>query len=174
MTRTTPAPESSTRCSCPPPHCPQGNRPGAGHSVPRSWTGTHQDIARRRGTVGDRACSARAGPRRACGKRSADTGIRLVQGPRWGGCEAGTADSWAVALQTVQRLPRVAAQRAATHPRPSGQHVAGQGVPWAAAHATRRPKHVAWVPTAVAMGRGCRRWGDGGPRPQETAATLLA
>ena len=43
-----------------------------------------------------------------------------------------------------------------------------------AAHSTRRRRRVEWRHTALAMGRWCLWWVDVGPRPQETAATLMA
>jgi hypothetical protein len=103
-----------------------------------------------------------------------DTGIRLLQGQRWGVCDAGTADMCAVALKTGQRFERVAAHRAATHHRQVGYEVDVPGVQWAEAHAKLRPRQVAWSHTALAMGSWWLLWGDVGPRTQEQAAALVA
>src|SRR5690349_16740934 len=62
MTRTTPAEESSTRFSCPNPHCVRFNRLGEGNIAHRSWTGTHQHIERLRCTACGREFSEREGP----------------------------------------------------------------------------------------------------------------
>jgi hypothetical protein len=51
--------------------------------------------------------------------------------------------------------------------------VAVQGVPLDEVHAKRRPQHVEWVQTALALGRWCLRWGACGPRTPDTAAALL-
>ena len=85
-----------------------------------------------------------------------------------------TADICAVDLKTVQRLQRVAAQRAETPHRQSVPHVEVEGVPLDAAHSKLRPQQVEWVPTALAMGSWFLLWVDFGPRTQETAATLIA
>jgi len=138
--------------------------------VPRAWTGTHQPLERLRCTVGDRECSEREGPLRARRKLPEDPVIPLLQCQRWGVCDAGPAAIGAVALTTVQRLQRGAAHRAAP---PHGQVVYEGDVPGVQveeAHATRRPRQVAWSQTAWAMGRGFLRWGDVGPRTQEQAA----
>jgi hypothetical protein len=102
------------------------------------------------------------------------TVIRLVQGQRWGVCDAGTADIGAVALHTVHRFQRVAASRAEAHHRQRVQHLEVQGVPWDEAHSQLRPKQVEWVQTALAMGSGFLLGGDCGPRTQATAAALIA
>jgi hypothetical protein len=107
-------------------------------------------------------------------KLPADTVIRLLQCQRWGVCDAGPADICAVALTTVQRLQRGAAQRAETHQRQSVPHVDVEGVPWDAAHAKLRPQQVAWVHTALALGSWLLLGVDCGPRTQETAAPLIA
>jgi hypothetical protein len=73
---------------------------------------------------------------------------RLVQCQRWGVCDAGPAESCAVALQTVDRCQPVATQRAPTHHQPGVWDMDVPGVPWDAAHAQRRPQQVAWVQTA--------------------------
>jgi hypothetical protein len=98
----------------------------------------------------------------------------LLQCQRWGVGDEGTADSWAMALQTVHRLQPVAAQRAETYHRQSVQHVEVPGVPWDAAQAKLRPKQMAWVPTALAMGSWLLLWVDGGPRTQGPAVALIA
>lgn len=104
-------------------------------------------------------------------KLPADTGIRLGQWQRWGGCDAGTAARCAGEITTGQRFPRVAAHRAETPHRPRVPHVEGAGVPWAEAPATLRPTQVAGVPTALAMGSGGSAGSTGGrvpraPRPR--------
>ena len=81
-------------------------------------------------------------------QRPTDTVIRLVQCQRWGVCEAGTADIWAVARTTVPRCQRVAAQRAAPPQRQSVQNLAVPGVQWDEAHAPRRPQQVEGVQPA--------------------------
>jgi IS1 family transposase len=77
-------------------------------------------------------------------------------------------------LKTVHRFQHVAARRAETHHRQSVQHVEVQGVQLDEAHSKLRPKQVAWVHTALAMGRWFLLWVDFGPRTQGTAATLIA
>jgi hypothetical protein len=103
-----------------------------------------------------------------------DPVIRLVQCQRWGVCDEGTADLWAVALKTVHRFQRVAAQRAEAHHRQSVQNLEVQGGQLDEAHAKLRPHQVAWGHTALAMGRWFLLWGDFGPRTQDPAATLIA
>src|SRR5438876_3020130 len=100
MTRTTPAQERYTRCSCPNPHCAQCTCPGAGTSAHRSWPGTPQHLEGLRGTAGGRELSEREGTLMARSQLPEDTGIRLVQCPRWGVCDAGSAAIGAVALTT--------------------------------------------------------------------------
>jgi hypothetical protein len=174
MTLVTPAQESYTRFSCPNPHCARFNRPGEGHIAHRSWTGTHKHIERLRCTACDRECSEREGTLMARSKLPQDTVVRLLKCQRWGLCDEGTADLCAVALTTVHRFQRVAAHRAETPHRQSVQHVAVEGVQWDEAHAQLRPKQVAWVHTALAMGSWCLLGVDFGPRPPDTAATLIA
>ena len=174
MRQTTPAPDRSTRFSCPHPRCVWCNQPGAGNSTPRSWTGPHKHRARLRCTACDQECSAREGTLMARRTLPADTVRRWLPCPRWGVCDAGAAARWAVALKPVQRFQRVAAPRAEAPQRQSGQPVAVEGVPGDEAHAQRRPPQVAGVPTALARGSGVRRGGDVGPRTQETAASLSA
>jgi hypothetical protein len=79
-----------------------------------------------------------------------------------------------VALKTVHRFQRVAAQRAETHHRQRVQHRAVPGVHWDEAHAKLRPKQVAWGHTALAMGSGLLLWVAFGPRTQDMAAALIA
>jgi hypothetical protein len=107
-------------------------------------------------------------------KLSEDTGERLVKCQRWGGCDEGTADICAVDLKTVYRFQRVAAQRAKTPHRQEVRDVNVSGVQLDEAHSKLRPKQVAWVQTALAMGSGGLLWVDFGPRTQDTAATLIA
>jgi IS1 family transposase len=103
-----------------------------------------------------------------------DTLIQLVKCQRWGVCDAGTADICAVDLKTVYRFQRVAAQRAVTHHQQSVQNLEVQGVQLDEAHTKLRPKQVAWVHTALAMGSWFLLWVDFGPRTQDTAAALIA
>jgi hypothetical protein len=98
----------------------------------------------------------------------------LVPWQRWGVCEEGTAAIGAVALKTVHRFQRLAAQRAETHHRQSVQHVEVEGVPWDAAPAQLRPHQGAWGHTALALGRGVLLWVAFGPRTQATAAARSA
>src|SRR5262245_12513117 len=174
MTLTTPVQERETRFSCPNPPCAQCNRPGEGNSAHRSWTGTHQHIARLRCTAGAREFSEREGTLMARSKLPEDTVIHLVQGQRWGVCDEGPADICAVALKTAHRLPQVAAQRAETHQRQVVCEGDVPGVPWDEAPSQLRPYQVAWSHTALALGSWFLLWGDVGPRTQEQAAVLLA
>jgi IS1 family transposase len=174
MTQTTPAPQRYPRFSCPNPQCTCFNCPAAGNIVHRSWTGTHKHIERLRCTACDREFSEREGPLRARSKLPEATVERLLQCQRWGVCDEGTADICDVEIKTVHRFQRVAAHRAETHHRQSVQHVAVEGVQLDEAHAKLRPKQVEWVHTAWAMGSWFLLWVDFGPRPQDTAATLIA
>jgi hypothetical protein len=103
-----------------------------------------------------------------------DTVIQLVQCQRWGVCDAGTADIGDGDRKTVPRCQRVAAQRAETHHQQSVHNREVQGVQWDEAHTKLRPKQVAWVHTALAMGSWFLLWVDFGPRTQDTAAALIA
>ena len=152
----------------------RGNRPGAGHIAHRSWTGTHKHIERLRCTTCDRECSEREGTLRARSKLPEDTVIQLVKCQRWGVCDEGTADICAVALKTVHRFQRVATQRAQTHHQQVVRDVDVPGVQLDEAHSKLRPKQVAWVHTALAMGSWFLLWVDCGPRTQDTAAALIA
>jgi hypothetical protein len=174
MISTTPVPERYTRFSCPHPACAGCNRPSEGNLGPRSWTGTHRPSEGRRCTACDRACSEREGTWRARSTRPEATVHQLLPCQRWGLCEAGTAASCAVALKTVQRWQSVAAHRAQTQQQQVVPQGDVSGVPWDEAQAKLRPRRVAWSQTALAMGRGGLLGGDGGPRPPDTAATLLA
>ena len=174
MRPTTPAQESYTRFSCPNPQCGRFNRPSEGNIVHRSWTGQHKHIERLRCTTCGREFSEREGTLMARSKLPEDTVIRLVKCQRWGVCDEGTADICAVDLKTVHRFQRVAAHRAEAHHRQSVQNLEVQGVQLDEAHSKLRPKQVAWVHTALAMGSWFLLWVDFGPRTQDTAATLLA
>ena len=103
-----------------------------------------------------------------------DTVIRLVKCQRWGVCDEGTADICAVDLKTVYRFQRVAAQRAETHHRQVVREVDVPGVQLDEAHSKLRPRQVAWIHTAMAMGSWFLLWVDVGPRTQEQAAALVA
>jgi len=174
MISTTPAQERSTRFSCPNPQCARFNHPGAGNIVHRSWTGTHKHIERLHCTACDREFSEREGTLMARSKLPEATVEQLLKCQRWGVCDEGTADICAVDLKTVHRFQHVAARRAETHHRQSVQHVEVQGVQLDEAHSKLRPKQVAWVHTALAMGSWFLLWVDCGPRTQGTAATLIA
>jgi hypothetical protein len=174
MISTTPAPESYTRFSCPNPHCAHFNHPGEGNIVHRSWTGTHKHIERLRCTVCDREFSEREGTLMARSKLPEDTVIRLLKCQRWGVCDEGTADICAVDLKTVHRFQRVAAQRAETHHRQAVREVDVPGVQLDEAHSKLRPRQVAWIHTALAMGSWFLLWVDVGPRTQEMASALIA
>jgi hypothetical protein len=174
MTQTTPAQERDTRFSCPHPPGRRCHRPGEGHMVHRSWTGTHNHLERLRCTACDRECADREGTLMARSKLPAETVIRVLQCQRWGVCDAGTANLCAVELKTVQRVQHVAAQRAETPHRQGVCAVDVPGVPWDEAHATLRPRQVAWLQTALAMGSWFRLGVDVGRRTQEMASALIA
>lgn len=174
MISTTPAPERYTRFSCPNPPCARFNRPGEGNIAHRSWTGTHKHIERLRCTACDREFSEREGTLMARSKLPEDTVIRLLKCQRWGVCDAGTADICAVDLKTVHRFQHVAAQRAETHHRQVVCEVDVPGVQLDEAHSKLRPRQVAWIHTALAMGSWFLLWVDVGPRTQEQAAALVA
>src|SRR5262245_25611065 len=122
MTQTTPVQQRYTRFSCPNPPCTYCNRPGTGHIVHRSWTGTHKHLERLRCTACDREFSAREGPWMARSKLPEATVARLLQCHRWGLCDEGTADICDVEIKTVHRFQRMAAHRAETPQRQSVQH----------------------------------------------------
>jgi IS1 family transposase len=174
MISTTPAQERYTRFSCPNPQCVRFNRPGEGNIVHRSWTGTRKHIERLRCTVCDREFSEREGTLMARSKLPEDTVIRLLKCQRWGVCDEGTADICAVDLKTVHRFQRVAAHRAETHHRQVVCEVDVPGVQLDEAHSKLRPRQVAWIHTALAMGSWFLLWVDVGPRTQEQAAALVA
>jgi len=174
MISTTPAQERDTRFSCPHPPCPCCNRLGTGNIVHRSWTGKHKHIERLRCTACDRELSEREGTLIARSKLPEATVTQLLQCQRWGGCDEGTADICAVALKTVHRFQSVAAPRAQTHQPQVVQQGDVQAVPWDEAHAKLRPRRGEGSHTALAMGSGFLLCVDCGPRPQDTAATLIA
>jgi transposase-like protein len=174
MISTTPAQARSTRFSCPNPLCPYCNRPGVGNIVHRSWTGKHKHIERLRCTACEREFSEREGTLMARSKLPEATVTQLLKCQRWGVCDEGTADICAVELKTVHRCQRVAAQRAEAHHGQSVQNLEVQGVQLDEAHSNLRPKQVAWVHTALAMGSWFLLWVDFGPRTQDPAATLVA
>lgn len=174
MIQTTPVPERYTRFSCPNPQCPKFNRPGEGNIAHRAWTGTHKQIERLRCTACDRAFSEREGTLMTRSKLPEDTVVRLVKCQRWGVCAEGTADICAVDLKTVHRFQHVAAQRAESHHRQVVRAVDVPGVQLDEAHSKLRPRQVAWIHTALAMGSWFLLWVDVGPRTQEMASTLIA
>jgi hypothetical protein len=102
------------------------------------------------------------------------TVVRLVKCQRWGVCDAGTADICAVDLKTVYRFQHVAAQRAEHHHCQVVHEVDVPGVQLDEAHSKLRPRQVAWIHTALAMGSWFLLWIDVGPRTQEMASTLIA
>src|SRR5262245_41138226 len=71
-------------------------------------------------------------------------------------------------------FPTGSGQRAEEHHRQIVQKLEVQGGQLDEAHSKLRPKQVAWVHTALAMGSWFLLWVDFGPRPQATAATLIA
>ena len=174
MISTTPAQERETRFSCPNPQGPCCHHPREGHIVQRAWTGQHQHRARRRCTICGGECCERPGTLRARSKLPAAPVAPRLQWQRWGVGAEGRAAIGAVALNTGHRLQRVAAQRAETPQWQSVQDVEVPGVQWDAAQAQLRPQQVEGVQTALAMGRWWLLGVDCGPRPQETAATLMA
>ena len=174
MISTTPAQTSYTRFSCPNPQCPCFNHPGEGNIVHRSWTGKHKHIERLRCTACDREFSEREGTWMARSKLPETTVTQLLKCQRWGVCDEGTADICAVELKTVHRFQSVAAHRAQTHQQQVVQQGDVQGVQWDEAHAKLRPRQGEWNHTALAMGSWCLLWVDFGPRPQGTAAALIA
>ena len=174
MIRTTPAPESYTRSSCPNPHCAQFNRPGTGHIAHRSWTGKARHIERLRCTLCHREFSEREGTLMARSKLPEATVVQLLKCQRWGVCDEGTADICAVDLKTVYRFQRVAAHRAHTHHQQAVQQVDVTGVQMDEAHSKLRRRRTEWIHTALAMGSWFLLWVDFGPRTQDTAATLIA
>jgi hypothetical protein len=91
-----------------------------------------------------------------------DTVLRLVKCQLWGVCDEGTADICAVDLKTVYRFQRVATQRAQTHHQQVVRDVDVPGVQLDEAHSKLRPKQVAWVHTALAMGSWFLLWVDFG------------
>ena len=103
-----------------------------------------------------------------------ETVIRLLKCQRWGVCDEGTADICSGALKTVHRLQHVAAQRAETHHRQVVRAVDVPGVQMDEAHSNLRPRQVAWIHTAWAMGSWFLLWVDMGPRTQEMASALIA
>ena len=174
MTEMRPAQERYTRFSWPNPQCPWFNRLGEGNIAHRSWTGTHKHIERLRCTACDREFSEREGTLMARSKLPEETVIRLLKCQRWGVCDEGTADICAVDLKTVHRLQHVAAQRAETHHRQVVRAVDVPGVQVDEAHSKLRPRQVAWIHTALAMGSWFLLWIDVGPRTHEMASALIA
>jgi hypothetical protein len=174
MIPTTPAPERYTRFSCPHPPCAPFNRSGTGNMVHRAWTGKARHIEGLRCTLCHREFSEREGTLMARRKLPEATVIQMLKCPRWGVCDAGTADICAVDLKTVHRCQRVAAHRAHTHHQQAVQQVDVTGVQMDEAHAKRRRRRAEWIHTALAMGSWFWLWVDFGPRPQDTAATLMA
>jgi hypothetical protein len=174
MIQTTPAQERYTRFSCPNPPCVRFNHLGEGNIAHRAWTGKAKHIERLRCTVCTQEFSEREGTLMARSKLSEDIVERLLKCQRWGVCDEGTADICAVDLKTVHRLQQVAAQRAETHHRQVVHEVEVPGVQLDEAHSKLRPRQVAWIHTALAMGSGFLLWVDVGPRTQEQAATVIA
>jgi hypothetical protein len=170
----TPAQKRYTTFSCPNPDCQPFNRPNAGNMSHRSWTGKHKHIERLRCTACDRECSEREGTLMARSTLSEDTVEQLLKCQRWGVCDEGPADICAVDLKTVDRFQRVATRRAQSHHQQVVHDVDVAGVQLDEAHSKLRPKQVEWVHPALAMGSWFLLWVDFGPRPQATAAALIA
>lgn len=99
---------------------------------------------------------------------------RLLKYPRWGVCDEGTAELCVADLKSVHCFQQVAAQRAEIHHRQVVHAVKVPGVQLDEAHSKLRPRQVAWIHTALAMGSWFLLWVDIGPRTQEQAATLVA
>ena len=70
----------------------------------------------------------------------------------------------------MHRFQCVAAYRAETYHRQVVCEVDVPGVQLDAAHSKLRPRQVAWIHTALAMGSWFLLWVDVGPRTQEHAA----
>jgi len=174
MIQTTPAQERYTRFSCPNPQCVRFNHPGEGNIAHRSWTGKDQHIERLRCTVCTQEFSEREGTLMARSKLSEEIVEQLLKCQRWGVCDEGTADICAVDLKTVHRFQQVAAHRAETHHRQVVHEVEVPGVQLDEAHSKLRPRQVAWIHTALAMGSWFLLWVDVGPRTQEQAAAVIA
>ena len=174
MTQTTPVQDTYTRFSCPNPQCRQFNRSGEGNIVHRAWTGKHKNIERLRCTVCTQEFSERAGTLMARSKLPEETVERLLQCQRWGVCDEGTADICAVDLKTVHHFQQVTAHRAETHHRQGVREVDVAGVQLDEAHAKLRPRQVAWIHTALAMGSWFLLWVDVAPRTHEQAAAVIA
>jgi hypothetical protein len=102
------------------------------------------------------------------------TMTQLLTCQRWGVCDEGTADLWAVALKTVHRFQSVAAHRAQPHHQQVVQQVDVSGVQLDAAHSKLRPRRVEWIHTALIMGSSFLLGVNFGPHTQDTAATLIA
>jgi hypothetical protein len=103
-----------------------------------------------------------------------DTVIRLVKCQRWGVCDEGTADICAVDLKPLHRFQHVAAQGAEPHQRQAVREVDVPGVELDEAHSKLRPRQVAGLHTALAMGSWFLLWVAIGPRTQEMASALIA
>jgi hypothetical protein len=144
------------------------------HITHRSWTGKHPQIERLRCTACTREFSEREGTLMTRSKLSEATVERLLKCQRWGGCDAGTADICGVDITTVHRFQHVAAQRAQAHHEQVTQDLRVEGVPLDEMHSTLRRRRVEWRHTAIAMGSLFVLWVQGGPRTQESAATLIA
>jgi len=84
--------QHSSAFTCPQPSCPLGGQRGAGHIVHRSWTGKGKDIERLRCTPCGQELSARRGTLLQATTLPEATVARLLKCPRWGVCDAGTAD----------------------------------------------------------------------------------
>jgi hypothetical protein len=107
-------------------------------------------------------------------KLSEDIVKQLLKYPRWGICDEGTAELCVADLKSVHCFQQVAAQRAEIYHRQVVHAVKVPGVQLDEAHSKLRPRQVAWIHTALAMGSWFLLWVDIGPRTQEQAATLVA
>jgi hypothetical protein len=160
--------------SCPYTGCPLQGQRGAGNIAHRSWTGKDKQIARLRCTECGREVSERRGTLLESSKKPAEPVERLLQCQRWGVCDAGTADLGGGDIKPVHRFQHIAAQRAQAHHEQVTHALQVEGVQRDQRHSQRRGPRVEWLPTAIAMRSRFMLWVHWGPRPQESAALLIA
>ena len=145
-----------------------------GNIVHQSWTGKHKHIERLRCTACDREFSEREGTCMARGELPETTVAQLLNVSGGASVMRVPPISAQSTLKTVHRFQSVAAHRAQTHQQQVVQQGDVQGVQLDEAHAKLRPRQIEWSHTALAMGSWCLLWVDFGPRPQGTAAALIA
>lgn len=107
-------------------------------------------------------------------KWSEETVERLLKCQRWGVCDVGTAAICGVDIETVHRFQPHAAPRARAHHAQGTRDLQVEGVQLDERHSKGRRRRVAWLHTAIALGRLVVRWVPWGPRTQATAAPLIA